>query len=288
MRRSLLFIPGNNPAMLQNADVFGADAVIFDLEDAVNVTEKDNARNLIHYYLESHDNLPMEVVVRINGLDTTYYEADLDLIVSDHIDAIMLPKAKVKELNELDLLLTKLEKERNLKKKIKVIPIIELAKSVLEVEGIVACPRVDGVLLGAEDLTSDMEVTRTKQGVEIEYARARVAMACKAYQIDAIDTPFTDVNDNEGLKKDTLHACELGMNAKSAIHPNQLDVINTIFMPTKKLIDWALRVRKATIDASKKGLGVFSLDGKMVDKPVMQRAEKILAKARKFGAIEDE
>lgn len=285
MRRSLLFIPGNNPAMLQNADVFGADAVIFDLEDAVNVTEKDNARNLIHYYLASHESLPMEVVVRINGLDTDYYEKDLDLIVSDHIDAIMLPKAKVKELNELDQLLSKLEKERHLKKKIKVIPIIELAKSVLEVEGIVACPRVDGVLLGAEDLTSDMEVTRTKQGVEIEYARARVAMACKAYQIDAIDTPFTDVTDAEGLKKDTLHACELGMNAKSAIHPNQLDTINTIFLPSEKLIKWALRVQEATEEAAKKGLGVFSLDGKMVDKPVMQRAEKILAKAKKFGAI---
>lgn len=285
MRRSLLFIPGNNPAMLQNADVFGADAVIFDLEDAVNVTEKDNARNLMHYYLKSHTSLPMEVVVRINGLDTDYYLEDLKMIVSDSIDTIMLPKAKVKELKELDSILTKLEKERKLTKKIKIIPIIELAQSVLQVEEIASLNRVDGILLGAEDLTSDMEVSRTKQGKEIEYARCRVAMACKAYQIDAIDTPFTDVNDPEGLRIDALNAQTLAMNAKSAIHPNQIDTINEVFLPAPKLILWAKRVKMASDEALARGMGVFSLDGKMVDKPVIERALKILAKAEKFNAL---
>ena len=285
MRRSLLFIPGNNPAMLQNADVFGSDAVIFDLEDAVNVTEKDNARNLIHNYLSSHENLPMEVVVRINGLDTEYYQEDLDKIVTDNIDTIMLPKAKVQELKELDKLLTKLENERKLTKKIKVIPIIELAASVLQVEEIASLNRVDGILLGAEDLTSDMEVARTKGGKEIEYARCRVAMACKAYQIDAIDTPFTDVNDPEGLRVDALNAQTLAMNAKSAIHPNQIDTINEVFLPAPKLINWAKRVKMASDEALAKGIGVFSLDGKMVDKPVIERALKILSKAERFGAL---
>ena len=285
MRRSLLFIPGNNPAMLSNADVFGSDGVIFDLEDAVNVVEKDNARNLIHYYLEDHPNLDLEVVVRINGLDTEFYQADLDMIVSDNIDAIMLPKARITYLEELDKLLTKYEKERCLKKKIKILPIIELAISVLEVDKIASMNRVDGILLGAEDLSSDMEVARTKEGKEIEYARCRVAAACKAYQIDAIDTPFTDVNDKEGLTKDCLNAQTLGMNAKAAIHPNQIDTINEVFLPSEKLINWALRVKQASDEASAKGIGVFSLDGKMVDKPVMDRANKILAKATKFKAI---
>ena len=285
MRRSLLFIPGNNPAMLSNADVFGSDGVIFDLEDAVNVVEKDNARNLIHYYLEDHPNLDLEVVVRINGLDTEFYQADLDMIVSDNIDAIMLPKARITYLEELDKLLTKYEKERRLKKKIKILPIIELAISVLEVDKIASMNRVDRILLGAEDLSSDMEVARTKEGKEIEYARCRVATACKAYQIDAIDTPFTDVNDKEGLTKDCLNAQTLGMNAKAAIHPNQIDTINEVFLPSEKLINWALRVKQASDEASAKGIGVFSLDGKMVDKPVMDRANKILAKAKKFKAI---
>ena len=285
MRRSLLFIPGNNPAMLSNADVFGSDGVIFDLEDAVNVVEKDNARNLIHYYLEDHPNLDLEVVVRINGLDTEFYQADLDMIVSDNIDAIMLPKARITYLEELDKLLTKFEKERCLKKRIKILPIIELAISVLEVDKIASMNRVDGILLGAEDLSSDMEVARTKEGKEIEYARCRVATACKAYQIDAIDTPFTDVNDKEGLTKDCLNDQTLGMNAKAAIHPNQIDTINEVFLPSEKLINWALRVKQASDEASAKGIGVFSLDGKMVDKPVMDRANKILAKAKKFKAI---
>lgn len=285
MRRSLLFIPGNNPAMLQNAEVFGSDAVIFDLEDAVNVTEKDSARNLIHYYLEEHQNLPVEVVIRINGLDTDYYQKDLEKVVSNSIDTIMLPKARVNELLKLDLLLSNLEREKKLSKKIRIIPIIELAKSLLEVEEIASLPRVDGILLGAEDLTSDIEVARTKEGKEIEYARCRVAMACKAYQIDAIDTPFTDVNDYEGLRKDALLAQTLAMNAKSAIHPNQIDTINEVFLPSPKLIDWAKRVKLASDEALSKGIGVFSLDGKMVDKPVIERANKILEKARKFNAL---
>ena len=285
MRRSLLFIPSNNPAMLQNADIFGADSVIFDLEDAVNITEKDNARNLLFYYLSAHENLPMEVVVRINGLDTKYYQEDLEKIVSDNIDTIMLPKATIEYVNELDKLLTEIENRKKMSKKIKVLPIIELALSVLQVDTIASLNRVDGILLGAEDLTSDMEVVRTKKGVEIEYPRAKVAMACKAYKIDAIDTPFTDVNDNLGLKDDALHAMQLGMNCKAAIHPNQLDTINEVFMPSQTQIIWASRVMKANEDANAKGLGVFSLDGKMVDKPVLDRARKILAKAKKFGAI---
>jgi len=285
MRRSLLFIPSNNPAMLQNADIFGADSVIFDLEDAVNITEKDNARNLLFYYLSAHENLPMEVVVRINGLDTKYYQEDLEKIVSDNIDTIMLPKATIEYVNELDKLLTEIENRKKMSKKIKVLPIIELAISVLQVDTIASLNRVDGILLGAEDLTSDMEVVRTKKGVEIEYPRAKVAMACKAYKIDAIDTPFTDVNDNLGLKDDALHAMQLGMNCKAAIHPNQLDTINEVFMPSQTQIIWASRVMKANEDANAKGLGVFSLDGKMVDKPVLDRARKILAKAKKFGAI---
>lgn len=285
MRRSLLFIPSNNPAMLQNADVFGSDSVIFDLEDAVSVTEKDSARNLLHYYFSTHQSLPMEVVVRINGLDTSFYQEDLDMVVGPLLDAIMLPKARVKEMKELDAILTRMENERGLKKPIKIIPIIELAKSVLEVEEIASLPRVDGILLGAEDLTSDMEVTRTKAGKEIEYARAKVAIACKAYQIDAIDTPFTDVNDMEGLKIDALNAQSLIMNAKAAIHPNQIDVINEVFLPSQKLITWAQRVKAASDEALSKGIGVFSLDGKMVDKPVMERANKILIKAKKFNAL---
>lgn len=286
MRRSLLFMPGNNPAMLQNSDIFDADAVIYDLEDAVSITEKDSARTLVSQYLLNHEkDFPMEIVVRINGLDTNFYLDDLNLVVSNKIDTIMLPKASYLGLVQLDEILTKIEKEKGLSKKIAVIPIIELASSVLEIEQIVKAPRVNGVLLGAEDLTSDLEVSRTKTGEEILYPRMKIAMACCAYKIDSIDTPFTDTNDEQGLKEDCVKVMGLGFTSKSAIHPNQIAVINSTFVPTKEKITWALRVEEANKSAQEKGLGVFSLDGKMVDKPVIERAKKIIAKAKRYNLI---
>lgn len=285
MRRSLLFMPGNNPAMLQNSDVFDSDAVIYDLEDAVSVTEKDSARILVSEFLKAKSEFPMEVVIRINGLDTDFYMDDLLSVVSNKIDTIMLPKASVKDLVLLDEILTKLEAERALKKRINIIPIIELASSVLEIEEIVKQNRVNGVLLGAEDLTSDLDVQRTKQGDEILYPRMRLAVACSAYKIDSIDTPFTDTADEGGLVLDCKKALGLGFTSKSAIHPSQVTVINDIFVPSAEKIKWALRVQSATEEANKKGLGVFSLDGKMVDKPVIERANKILNKAKRYNLI---
>lgn len=278
-------MPGNNPAMLQNSDIFDSDAVIYDLEDAVSVTEKDSARILVSQFLKTKTQFPMEVVIRINGLDTAFYMDDLLAVVSDKIDTIMLPKASVKDLVLLDEILTKLEKERALTKRIHIIPIIELASSVLEIEEIVKQKRVNGVLLGAEDLTSDLDVQRTKQGDEILYPRMRLAVACAAYKIDSIDTPFTDTADEDGLVADCKKALGLGFTSKSAIHPSQVGVINEIFVPSPEKIKWALRVQTATEEAEKKGLGVFSLDGKMVDKPVIQRANKILEKAKRYHLI---
>ena len=286
MRRSLLFMPGNNPAMLQNSDIFDADAVIYDLEDAVSVTEKDAARRLVAGFLDARkSDFPMEIVVRINGLDTDFYYDDLRAVVSDKIDTIMLPKARVESLIELDRILTELECERGMKKKINVIPIIELAISLIEVDEIARAPRVNGILLGAEDLTSDLDAPRTKKGDEILYARMRVVTAAAAYKLDSIDTPFTDTADEDGLLCDCKFVMGLGFTSKAAIHPNQVPVINSTFVPSMDKIRWALRVEEATAAAKKKGLGVFSLDGKMVDKPVIDRANKILLKAKTYKLI---
>ncbi len=285
MRRSLLFMPGNNPAMLQNSDVFDADAVIYDLEDAVSVNEKDAARVLVSEFLIAKESFPMEVVVRINGFDTEFYMKDLEAVVSEKIDTVMLPKARCEIIYELDKILTKIEEQKNIKKKIAVIPIIELAISVTEVEDIAKAPRVNGVLLGAEDLTSDLDVQRTKAGDEILYPRMRIATACAAYKIDSIDTPFTDTNDDTGLAVDCLRAAGLAFTSKAAIHPNQIPTINSTFVPSPEKILWAQRVKEAARIAEAKGLGVFSLDGKMVDKPVMDRATKILAKAVRYNLV---
>lgn len=281
MRRSLLFIPGNNPAMLQNANLFNADGVIFDLEDAVSIDDKDSARILVESFLSNIKEENLEIIIRINGLDTIYYEDDLDSVISDNIDTLMVPKASYKDLIKLDKVLSSLEEKRKLTKKIKIIPIIELATSLLECKEIASVSRLDGILLGAEDLTSDMEVNRTPEGEEIAYARSVISLVCKAYKIDAIDTPFTNVTDEEGLLKDCKKAQTFGMNAKACIHPNQIGIVNELFSPTEKQIQYALEV----VRLSKTNGGVFSINGKMVDKPIIERSIKLLEKAKKFGLL---
>ncbi len=283
MKRSLLFIPGNNPSMIQNAIVFESDAVIFDLEDAVSSSEKDSARMIVSSFIELSFDFDKEIIVRINPVDTPYYLDDLKLIVSEKLDTIMLPKATEKTVRNLALKLDELEEEKQITKRIKIIPIIESAKSVLQIERIAPLPRVSGMLLGAEDLSLDLGIIRTKEGTEISYVRSKLAIACKAYDIDAIDTPFTDVNDDEGLKEDTKRAKLLGLNAKSCIHPRQASIVNDVFSPSSFDIEYAKKVLLGYEEAQKVGLGVFSLEGKMIDKPIIERAMRVIAKAKRFG-----
>jgi citrate lyase subunit beta/citryl-CoA lyase len=283
VKRSLLFIPGNNPSMIQNAIVFESDAVIFDLEDAVSNEEKDSARIIVSEFINYSFGFNKEIIVRINPADTPYYLDDLKLIVSEKLDTIMLPKATEKTVRDLALKLDEIEEEKKITKRIKIIPIIESAKSVLQIERIAPLPRVSGMLLGAEDLSLDMGIIRTKKGDEINYVRSKLAIACKAYDIDAIDTPFTDVNDDDGLEEDTKRAKLLGLNAKSCIHPRQASIINSVFSPSSFDIEYAKKVLLGYEEAQKVGLGVFSLEGKMIDKPIIERAMRVIAKAKRFG-----
>jgi citrate lyase subunit beta/citryl-CoA lyase len=283
MRRSLLFIPSNSPAMLQNADIFSADSIIFDLEDAVAITEKDSARTLLEHYLKTFDLKNIEIIIRINAMESKYALEDIDQVVCDQIDTIMLPKANAADIKILSNYLDKTESAKQMKKKTKIIPIIELASSLLELKEIASSPRVDGLLLGAEDLSTDLEVPRSDSGIEILYARSIVVIHAKAYRIDAIDTPFTNTKDEEGLIRDSKFAASLGMNAKACIHPNQIDIVNQVFMPSIKEIEYAKKVLMAYEDALKLGKGAFSVDGKMVDKPIIERAKILIKKAEKWG-----
>lgn len=280
MRRSSLFIPANRPGMMQNAAYFNADSIIFDLEDAISFSEKDAARVLLKEFLDVFKP-QYEVIVRINALDHLNGLLDLELLMGSKIDTIMLPKADYNTTRKLASLLDNFERARKIEKKTAVVPLIELATSILEVEEISRLERVNGMLLGAEDLTNDLEIERTKTGEEIIYPRARLAFAAHAVKIDAIDTPFTDVIDEEGLEADCIRARNLGMTSKSAIHPNQIPIINRIFSPTSKQIAQALKI----IEASASETGVFSLDGKMIDKPIIERSKKLIEKAKRFDLL---
>jgi citrate lyase subunit beta/citryl-CoA lyase len=283
MRRSLLFIPSNTPSMMQNADVFEADAVIFDLEDAVYLSEKDAALNLLDQFLNRFLLDKIEIIVRINDLDTSLGMLDLERIISDKIDTIMLPKATLKSTLLCQEVIMALENKKALKKSIHIIPIIEKAISLIEINDIAKIERVNGLLLGAEDLATDLEVTRTKESIEILVPRSMVIYAAKAYGKDAIDTPFINTIDEEGLKADASFAKSLGMNAKACIHPNQIETINHVFCPTVKEINEAKKIILAKEQAEKEGKGVFSVDGKMIDKPIIERALKILKKREKWN-----
>ncbi|QWC00047.1 CoA ester lyase [Mycoplasmatota bacterium] len=281
MFRSLLFIPGNNPSMLQNADIFMSDGIIFDLEDAVNINEKDNARNLVETYFFTTKDLPKNIILRINPVNSLFIEDDLKLLLSRKIDYILLPKANMLSMYVIDKMLSSLEEKNNLKVT-KLICLIEEAKGIAEVDEIAKHPRVEALLLGAEDLTNELEIERTTVGNELLYARSKVVYAAAANQILAIDTPFTDITDQEGLEYDCSNAKSLGMKAKTAIHPSQLETINQIFSPTKKMIHWAQGVIQTY---EKVGKGVFQYQGKMVDKPVIEKAKKLIEKAKIFDLL---
>ena len=286
MRRSLLFLPGNNPNMIINASCLGADAVIFDLEDAVSPAEKDAARILVRNTLRYMDLGGCEVIVRINSVDTAYWKADLAAILPQKPSLILLPKTGSRE----DVLLVnaemeKIEKEAGLEaESVGLMPLIETALGVENAFSIAtACSRVKALFLGAEDLTSDLQCKRTKEGREIEYARTRLVVAARAAGVDVYDTPFTDVNDDEGIEVDAALAKALGFSGKASISPRHVEVINRVFSPTLQEIAYAYEVMEAIRLAKEQGKGAIALHGKMIDAPIVARAERTIAVAEALG-----
>lgn len=282
IRRSMLFIPGNNPGMLQNGGVFGADSVILDLEDAVAPTEKDAARRLVSMALIHADFGKSEKVVRINPLDCNG-SVDIAAIVPCRPDAILLPKAQTAaEIRDVAAQIAAAEAEGQ--EPVKIIALIETPRGLANALEIAeAHPRVVGLALGAEDYTAGLGATRSKEGGEILTARMLLVNAASAAGIDVIDTPFTDAADDEGVAEDSVLARKLGFKGKLAINPRQVDVIHEAFSPSSKEIGWAERVIEALAQAEAQGSGVCSVDGKMVDAPIANRARRTLEVARILG-----
>ena len=286
MRRSMLFFPGNNPNMLINANCLGADAAIFDLEDAVSPQEKDAARILVRNTMRYMDFTGCEKIVRINSIDTDYWKKDLDALIPEKPDLILLPKTSMPEdILVVDEYIKSLEEKNGIESgTVGLIALIETAMGVENSYKIASCSkRVKALFLGAEDLTADLQCKRTKEGREIEYARTRLVVAARAAGIDVYDTPFTDVNDDEGIIKDAELAKALGFTGKASISPRHVEVINEVFSPTKEEIDYAYEVMDAISLANKMGKGAISLHGKMIDAPIVLRAERVISIAKDMG-----
>ena len=275
----MLYIPGNNPAMLLHGSVYGADSLLLDLEDAVALNQKDAARNLIQQMIKHIDYGKTEVCVRINHLDTPFGLEDLKAIVPLQPDAIRYPKTEtVEELQRLLTLVEQIEDEHGLPHDQMTIHImIETALGVQNVFDIAKySKRVDAITIGGQDLTADMNIKSSKNSSGIDLARKMIVMAAKANRIDAIDTVYADIDDVEGLKQETEFIRQIGFSGKAVINPRQIDPIHEIYTPTDDEIRKAYRVVKEFNKNDAKGIGVFAIDGKMVDAPVVTRARYVL------------
>ncbi len=293
MRRSMLFLPGNTPNMIINGDSLGADSIILDLEDAVSPDEKDSARLLVRSAIREMGFTGVEITVRINSIDTDYWQDDLEAIVPLKPDLIMPPKASsAADMQTLDAYIAKVEEKSGIPVgTVRLIPLIETALGVERAFEIAsACPRVTALFLGGEDLTADLRCKRTKAGNEIDYARKRLVCAARAAGIDVYDTPFTDVNDDEGIVIDAEYAKSLGFTGKSAIAPRHVRTINEVFSPSLADIEYAKLVFEAIRIGKLQGKGAVSLRGKMIDKPIVERARQTLEAAKQLGigGLEDE
>ncbi len=275
----MLYIPGNNPAMLQHGGIYGADSLLLDLEDAVALNQKDAARILVRNMLQTIDFYNSEVCVRINHLDTPFGREDLEEIVPLQPDAIRYPKTEsVEDLKKLLAIIEDIENKHNLPHdKMTIHAMIETAMGVQNVFDIASFSnRVDALTIGGQDLMADMNIKNTKEGTGIDLARKMIVMAAKANGIDAIDTVFVDVNDEEGLKKETEYAKNIGFSGKAVINPRQIDIIHEVFTPTNEEVRKAYRIVKEFKRNKEAGIGVFAIEGKMIDAPVVARAEYVL------------
>lgn len=285
-RRSMLFMPGNNPGMLVSADILGADSIIYDLEDAVALDEKDSARNLVRNALSFLKFTHSEITVRINPIDSPYWEKDLEAIIPVLPDGIVIPKASVDAVHSVEQKINEIKKAHNITKNFSFLMLVESARGIMDVNSIAkASPLIQGLLLGGEDYSVDMGIQRTRLSKELEYARFSLTTAAHAYGLDSLDTPFTDVEDFEGLRLDTAFSKSIGFSGRLVINPRQVEEIHKIFSPSSAEIERAEAILQAAEEAKQKGLGVFSFKGKMVDLPVIKRAQALYDSAKNWGLI---
>ena len=277
--RSLIFVPGNRPNMLERALAFNADIIMVDLEDSVPPAEKTAARNLAAQWVPQLYQAGRRVMVRVNSLDTGLTRDELAAILSPQLYGVSVGKTdSAADLREIESILSPLEKAAALPPgQIKLIPWIESAKAVVNVHQIAAAlPRTVALAFGAEDYTNDMGIHRTDAGAEVHHPRAAIAIAARAAGITALDGPYVAFRNTQGLLQDAAVARQLGYTGKFAIHPDQIDPINAAFSPSPEEIAHAQRIMSAWQEAESAGRGSLALDGKMVDVPVVKRAQNLL------------
>jgi citrate lyase beta subunit len=273
--RSLLFTPGTARKLLYKSFETGADALIWDLEDAVHPSEKDSARSVIRDVLNSLDgSYEPPVYLRVNAAGSPWFEADAKLAAHRAVRGVVLPKTE--EVQHVEAV-------RALAGEAKIIIITETARGLRNLEWILTARHVSGVALGALDLAVDLGLTLTESGFELLYARSRITTLARAEGIKGIyDSVFPDLEDMSGLRARAESVKAMGFTGQLAVHPSQIEVIHDAYSPSEQEIEWATRVLQAVDSAEQSGQGVFTLDGRMIDRPVKEQARQTYEMARRF------
>ncbi len=285
-----MFVPGNNPAMMQDAFIYGPDSIMLDLEDSVTMAEKDAARLLVHNALKTIDYGNTEMVVRVNPLNTPYGKKDVEAVVKAGVHVIRMPKTETAdEIRELEAEIEKVETELGCVGRTQIMAAIESTLGVINAYAIAtASKRMMGIALGAEDYCANLKAQRTPDGMELLMARQTIVVAARAAGIDALDTVYSNLNDMETFRKEVELIKTLGFDGKSIINPRQIEVVNEVFAPTEKAIEKAMGIIAAIKEAEKRGSGVISYKGKMVDRPVVIRAQRTIELAIASGILTKE
>ncbi|MDY0416790.1 citrate (pro-3S)-lyase subunit beta [Enterobacter sp. 170198] len=285
LRRSMLFIPGSSAAMLSTAFIYKPDSIMFDLEDAVALKEKDSARLLVFHALQHPMYNDIETVVRINPLNTPFGLKDLEAAVRAGVDVIRLPKTDSPEdIYQLEREIVRIEE--NCGRPVgstKLMAAIESAVGVINAVAIAkSSDRLMGIALAAFDYVMDMQTERG-DGTELFYARCAVLHAARGAGIDAFDVVYADVNDEAGFLKEVDLIRRMGFNGKSLINPRQIEILHNAYAPTQEEVDYAQRVIAAAEEGERNGLGVISLNGKMIDAPIINHARVVIERKNASG-----
>src|SRR5579864_998561 len=286
LRRSRLYLPGSEPKYFINAGLHAPDAIILDLEDSVHPAEKDTARILARNALRAVDFAGAERTVRINQLPLGL--ADLEEVIPEQPDMVLIPKTEqAEQVMEVDRKIAELKRQHRISRPIWLMPILESALGIENAFTVAAAtPNVAAVTIGLEDYTADLGVVKTSEGAESFYARTRLVNAARAAGVQAIDSVYGDVADMDGLLRWGQKSRALGFEGMGCVHPLQIAVVHQAFAPTPAEIEKAQRIVAAFEEAQQRGLGVVSLGSKMIDPPVVQRALKLVKRAREMGLVQ--
>ena len=290
LRRSMLFVPGANAAMVSTSFIYQPDTIMFDLEDSVALSEKDSARMLVAHALQHPLYREMETLVRVNPLTSEYGLADLNAAVRAGASGIRLPKTDgAQDIIDMETEIERIERDcgREVGSTL-MLAAIESPQGILAANEIAqASKRLIGIALGAEDYVRAMKTERSPEGIELLFACSTILHAARANGLMAFDTVYSDARNEEGFLREAALIKQMGFDGKSLINPAQIALIHNLFAPTQKEVDYAEKVIKAAEDAAKAGFGVVSLNGKMVDTPIIERSRLIVQRGQTSGIREE-